>query len=171
MKSAVKAELQNPSGKLLSLDVSFSHIGVAVCDPLQLMARPLLVINRRSRDRDFAHLAKLVVSEEVQAVICGLPFNMDESESERTVGIRTWAMKLAQALRALLGKPMPVIFWDERLTTFAANELRREMWNRGERHIVEEDAAAAAVILQSYLDCKHNGELRDFGQIVLPAKT
>ena len=79
-------------------------------------------------------------------------------------------MKLAHALRHLIGRPIPVIFWDERLSTFAANELRHEMRNRGERHIVEEDAAAVAVILQSYLDCQHRGDAPDFGRIDLPGK-
>jgi putative Holliday junction resolvase len=59
-------------------------------------------------------LATLVQREAAQAVICGLPLNMDGSEGERAQSIRKWAMRLAHALRALLGAPLPVIFWDER---------------------------------------------------------
>ena len=64
--------------------------------------------------------------------------------------MRKWAKRLAYALRALLGSPVPVIFWDERLTTFAANEILSEL----DSDDIAEDAAAAAVILQSYLDAR-----------------
>ena len=60
-------------GKLLALDVGMSRIGVAVCDPLWLGVRPVTVVQRRSRNEDFAVLANLAAKQEVQAVICGLP--------------------------------------------------------------------------------------------------
>lgn len=159
--------MQNPTGKLLALDVGLQRIGVAVCDPLQLAARPLTVIERRSRNEDFALLAQLAKAEESQAVVCGLPLNMDDSEGERAASVRKWAMRLAYALRALNRTVYPILFWDERLSTFAANEIRAQQWNEGRRTVVEEDAAAAAVILQSYLDAQREGDMRDYGQIVL----
>ncbi len=152
----------HPEGKLLALDVGLARIGVAVCDPLQLAARPLTVIHRRSRNEDFAALAKLVQREAAQAVICGLPLNMDGSEGARAQSIRKWAMRLAHALRALLGAPLPVIFWDERLSTYAAQAILAER-----RDAVAEDAAAAAVILQSYLDGRTAAEVMDYGRIDL----
>lgn len=159
--------IQSPPGKLLALDVGLRRIGVAVCDPLQLAARPLTVIVRRSRNEDFEVLARIVKQEGIQAVLCGLPLNMDGSEGERATSVRKWAMRLAYALRALNHSVYPILFWDERLSTFAANELRTQQWNEGRRTLVEEDAAAAAVILQSYLDALREGDLRDFGRIVL----
>lgn len=156
-----------PSGKLLALDVSLKRIGVAVCDPLQLAARPLLVIERRSRNQDFEQLAQLVKAEAVQAIVCGLPLNMDGSEGERAASVRKWAMRLAYALRAINLAVCPILFWDERLSTFAANQIRAQQWNEDRRAIVEEDAAAAAVILQSYLDAQHASEVYDFGSIRL----
>ncbi|MFN8443892.1 MAG: Holliday junction resolvase RuvX [Caldilineaceae bacterium] len=158
---------QHQVGKLLALDVGLRRIGVAVCDPLQLAARPLTVIERRSRNEDFELLAQLVKSEAIQAVICGLPLNMDGSEGERAASVRKWATRLAYALRALNHAVCPILFWDERLSTFAANEIRTQQWNEGRRTIVEEDAAAAAVILQSYLDAQREGDERDFGQVRL----
>ena len=155
-----------PSGKLLALDVGLARIGVAVCDPLQLAARPLTVIHRRSRNEDFAELATLVQREAAQAVICGLPLNMDGSEGERAQSIRKWAMRLAHALRALLGAPLPVIFWDERLSTYAAQAI---LTARGEA--IAEDAAAAAVILQSYLDARSAPEKMEYGRIDLAPRT
>ena len=152
-------------GKLLALDVGMSRIGVAVCDPLWLGVRPVTVVQRRSRNEDFAVLARLASTQEVRAVICGLPLNMDGSEGAQAQTVRKWAQRLAQALRALLGRPVPVIFWDERLTTFAAQELRAEG-----RTEAGEDAVAAAVLLQGYLDARRSGEDLDFGGIDLPQR-
>ncbi len=155
-----------PAGKLLALDVGLARIGVAVCDPLQLAARPLTVIRRRSRNEDFADLAKLVQRETAQAVICGLPLNMDGSEGDRAQTTRKWAMRLAHALRALLGAPLPVIFWDERLSTYAAQAILAESGSD-----IPEDAAAAAVILQSYLDARALPEVVSYGRIDLAPRS
>ena len=155
-----------PAGKLLALDVGLARIGVAVCDPLQLAARPLEVIHRRSRNEDFRLLAQAVQREEAQAVICGLPLTMDGGEGSQAQTVRKWAMRLAHALRALLGAPLPVIFWDERLSTHAAQAIMAER-----RLSVGEDAAAAAVILQSYLDARRSGDRQDYGRIDLPQAT
>jgi len=153
-------------GKLLALDLGLVRIGVAVCDPLGLAARPHSVFYRSSRRADFEQLARLVQSEAVDAVICGLPLSASGGENDHTKSIRKWAMRLAQALRVLIGRPIPVIFWDERLTTFAAQELLAEQGVRGG----EDDAVAAAVILQSYLDAQRQDELIDYGRIELPPK-
>jgi putative Holliday junction resolvase len=158
-----------PHGKLLALDVGLARIGVAVCDGLHLTVRPLTVVDRRSRNEDFAALADLARREDVQAVICGLPLNMDGSEGPQAQTTRKWAMRLAQALRALLHRPLPVIFWDERLTTFAAQELMADSaasLGKG----VREDAVAAAVLLRGYLDAVARGESLQFGRIDLPQK-
>ena len=150
-------------GKLLALDVGMSRIGVAICDLLWLSVRSLTVVQRRSRNEDFAVLASLAATQEVQAVICGLPLNMDGSEGAQAQTVRKWAQRLAQALRALLGRPLPVIFWDERLTTFAVQELLAEGSTEA-----GEDAVAAAVLLQGFLDARRSGEELDFGRIDLP---
>lgn len=155
-------------GKLLALDVGLARIGVAVCDPLRLAARPLTVIHRRSRRDDFAELAQLVQREEVVGIICGLPLNMDGSEGPQAQTVRKWAERCVYALRAILGQTLPLIFWDERLSTFAAQELLAEQGTSKQKPA--EDAAAAAVILQSYLDAQRLGERLDFGRIDLPAK-
>lgn len=149
-------------GKLMALDVGLARIGVAVCDPLWLGARPLTVVERRSRREDFGVLAEIATREEVEAIICGLPLNMDGSEGQQAKTTRKWAERLAYALRTILGQPYPVIFWDERLSTFAAQEILAETGSK-----VAEDAAAAAVILQSYLDAQRSGQVSDFGRIEL----
>ena len=166
-----------PQGKLLALDVGLARIGVAVCDGLQLTVRPLTVVHRRSRSEDFDLLAQLARTEQAAAIICGLPLNMDGSEGPQAQTTRKWAMRLAQALRALLGRSLPVIFWDERLTTFAAQELMSEppaghAASLGEKHGkgVGEDAVAAAVLLRAYLDAAAAGEPFHYGRIDLPPR-
>lgn len=155
-------------GKLLALDVGLARIGVAVCDPLRLAARPLTVIHRRTRRDDFAELAQLVQREEIDEIICGLPLNMDGSEGAQAQTVRKWAERFVYAMRAILGQSLPLIFWDERLSTFAAQELLAEQGTSKQK--IAEDAAAAAVILQNYLDAQRLGETLDFGRIELPAR-
>jgi putative Holliday junction resolvase len=142
-------------GKLLALDVGLVRIGIAVCDPLRLAARPHSTLTRASRREDFAHLAKIAQVEEVVGVVCGLPLNMDGSIGPQAQTTRKWAMRLAQALRVLLGAPLPIALWDERLSSFTAQELA----HRWPRHMGE-DAVAAAVILQSFLAAQKRGDAR-----------
>lgn len=137
------------SGKLLGLDVGLARIGLAVCDPLQLVARPLHTLERASRNEDFARLAHIVEGEEIAGIVCGLPLNMDGSSGPQAKTTRKWAMRLAHALRALLGRSIPIAMHDERLSSFAAQQLAGR-WPSG----VGEDAVAAAVILQSLLDAR-----------------
>ncbi|MBP7961109.1 MAG: Holliday junction resolvase RuvX [Caldilineaceae bacterium] len=150
--------------KLLALDVGLARIGVATGDPLGITVRPVGVIQRRSRREDFAELAGLVRAEGAEAILCGLPLNMDGSEGGQAKTTRKWAMRLAHALRLLLEKPIPIIFWDERLSTHEAQEFL----DQGMR--AEEDAAAAAVILRSYVDAQQRGSTLDYGRIDLPDK-
>ncbi|BAL99179.1 Holliday junction resolvase RuvX [Caldilinea sp.] len=183
-RAAQSSQQAAPAGKLMSLDVGQARIGVAVCDPLQLGARPLTVIQCHSEDEDFATLARLVQQEEIQAIICGLPLNMDGSEGPQAQSVRGWAQRLAQALRQTLDPAPPILFWDERLSSYEAQSLlaaqaqveenaariahlalpksRRDKRRRrtgqqrkGQKSHIVDDAIAAAVILQSYLDaCK-----------------
>lgn len=152
--------------RLLALDVGLARIGVALADPLGLAARPLLTLQRRSRNEDFALLAELVTRHEVTAIICGLPLHMDGSEGAQATTTRKWAMRLAQALRAILGRPIPVIFWDERLSSFTARDLQEVAYPSA-----GEDALAATVILQAYLDAQRSGDPRSYGRIDLPPRS
>jgi putative Holliday junction resolvase len=133
------------TGKLLALDVGLARIGLAVCDPLRLAARPHSTLTRASRRDDFAHLAAVARQEEIVGIVCGLPLNMD--------GTRKWALRLAQALRVLLGRPLPIALWDERLSSYSTREIAPH-WPRS----VGEDALAATVILESFLVAQRRGE-------------
>ena len=134
----------------MALDVGDARIGVAVCDPLRLTVRPLRTLRRRSRRQDFAALAKIYAEEEAVLVVCGLPLNMDGSEGPRARKVRNWAARFGRALRVIGGQQVPLQFWDERLSSFAADEWIAEFGP----HDAGQDAIAAAVILRSFLDAQ-----------------
>ena len=140
-------------GKLMGLDVGLARIGVAVCDPLRLAARPLTVVKRRSRREDFGVLAEMVTVEEVEAIICGLPLNMDGSEGPRCQKTRAFARNLSRLTE------LPIGFWDERLSTVAAERALLEADTSRKRRGEVIDHVAAGFILQGVLDRLRN--LRD----------
>ncbi|MCX7912804.1 MAG: Holliday junction resolvase RuvX [Dehalococcoidales bacterium] len=129
---------------MLGLDIGDSRIGVALSDPLGILASPFAIINRDDDMTAVARIAEIVRSESVGRVIVGLPLNMDGTAGSQAEKTRAFAGELAR----ILG--IPVEFRDERLSTISAKGLLREAGKnrRGTRY----DAAAAAIILQSYLD-------------------
>lgn len=147
----------SPLGKIMALDVGDARIGVAVCDPLRLTVRPLCTLRRRSRRQDFAALARIYVEEEAELVVCGLPLNMDGSEGPQARKVRSWVARFGRALRAIREEEVSLHFWDERLSSFAADEWIAEAGP----HRAGQDAVAAAVILRSYLD-EQGGDGRKF---------
>ncbi len=170
--ASAPADKTNPArfpteGKLLALDVGLARIGLALCDPLRLAARPHSTLTRKSRRDDFAKLTQIVKNEEIVGVVCGLPLNMDGSSGTQAQTTRKWAMRLAQALRTLLGRPVPIAFWDERLSSFTARELAHQ-WPRQ-----AEDAIAATVILEGFLSAHRRSEpsLAIMEVIDLPARS
>ncbi len=129
--------------RYLALDLG-EHIGVAISDASGMVARPLEVFRRRSLEEDIAHLRALIAEHGVEAVIVGLPRNMDGTEGEQAAWVRAYSAALAEAL------PVPLRLWDERLTTHEAEAILRQQRRRRPRRWV--DAVAAAVILQGFLD-------------------
>ena len=134
-------------GRILALDLGEKRIGVALSDPLRMVARPLTVVQRASKVKDFAAIDRLVAEHGVSLVLCGYPLSLDGSEGPQGRRIRRYAEKLAEAL------PVEVVLWDESYSTAEAERLmssQRGLTPRERRGWV--DAVAAAVILQGYLD-------------------
>jgi putative Holliday junction resolvase len=131
---------------IAGLDLGTKTIGVAVSDPSLRFAHPRAVIRRTKFSADAAKLLADLAREEVGAIVVGLPVNMDGSEGPRAQASRAFARNLER----LTG--LPIVFWDERLSTVAAERALIEMdvsrKKRGERI----DSAAAAFILQGVLD-------------------
>ncbi len=133
-----------PPGRLLALDLGQARSGVAVCDERGILATPLTTLPRHpTRAADFAELAALVVRERAVGVLVGLPVGGDEREGGQARWTRRYAGRLSAAL------PVPLAFWDETLTSSDAGRLVAEAGGR-----TPLDAAAAAVILQSFLEAR-----------------
>lgn len=135
-------------GKVLGLDVGDKRIGVAVCDPLRLVARPLQTILRGGRDRDnWTEFAHILQREEIVEIVCGLPLHMNGSEGDQARRTRKWAKRFIDAMREATAAALPIHFQDERLSSFAADEILAATGSKA-----SQDAAAAAVLLQAWLD-------------------
>jgi putative Holliday junction resolvase len=146
-------------GRLLAIDHGQKVIGLAVCDPTGLIARPLMLIQRASKKEDFAKINTIIVEQDVKGVIVGLPVSPPHiTVYTQADQVRKWAGRLAAAIS------VPVYLWNERYSSQEAEEILTES---GKPIPARIDAVAAAVILQSFLD-----SLRDEGiawpEVVLP---
>ena len=139
-------------GRFVALDPGTKRIGVAVCDETQTVCRPVKTIQRTSWKNTVENVKQLLAEYDARALIIGLPYNFDGSESEMTESARDMAAKLEMSVG------IPVFLQDERATSF---EARGRLWAQGKttretRHV---DAEAAAVILEDFLD-RHRSILR-----------
>ena len=137
--------------KLLALDVGDRRVGVAVSDPTGLIATPLDIIRRSSKKKDFARIARLVREHSAGLIVVGHPLNADGSAGPQALRVERYAVALSEALR-LEGLSLPVIMWDEYGSTQRAQTLMIGAGRRVKDRRLRLDAAAAAVILQDYLD-------------------
>jgi putative Holliday junction resolvase len=133
------------AGRCLALDVGQRRTGVAVGERL---ARPLLTLKRRSKAEDFDAIAQLVRQHQVDTLVVGKPLNMDGSEGFVAQRVMRYAQRLVAALSET-GLEVQLVFWDERLSTVEAG---RKLLSGGGKGRTGIDAAAAAVILQGFLD-------------------
>ncbi|KQZ16884.1 Holliday junction resolvase [Mesorhizobium sp. Root552] len=135
------------SGKTVAgLDLGDKTIGVAISDQRFSFAHPRPVIIRRKFSLDAAALLQMLQKESVGAVVIGLPINMDGSEGPRAQKSRAFVRNMAQLTE------LPFAFWDERLSTVAAERTLIEMDFSRNKRSGKIDSAAAAFILQGVLD-------------------
>jgi putative Holliday junction resolvase len=132
--------------RLLGLDVGDKTIGLALSDPALSVASPVTTIKRTKFTADAASLLKLAAERGVGGLVIGLPLNMDGSEGPRCQSVRQFASNLLKL------KDLPILFWDERLSTMAVERaMIAHDLTRAKRDKVV-DQAAAAFILQGALD-------------------
>ena len=135
----------------MALDVGDKRIGLAISDEMLLTAQTRPTLKRTNLNSDVEQLRKLAEMNEVQEIIVGNPLHMDGRPSAQSQKIAKFARKLHAATR------IPITFWDERLTSFAAEQHLEEMglnWRQRREHV---DQVAAMLILQSYLDGRRAG--------------
>ena len=138
----------------MALDPGTKRIGVALSDEMGWTAQPLETFERRSLDKDIAHLQHLIDEHNVREVVMGLPIRLDGRIGPEAEQVQRFIQRLEQSLS------VPVIPWDERLTTRSAEDLLIEanVSRRKRRGVV--DRVAAAIILQSYLESLSAGRER-----------
>lgn len=135
---------------MLALDIGDKRIGVAVSDPMGVLASALTVIERRGGEADFRTILKLAEENEIGRIIVGLPRLMDGRSGAQAEKTRAFAEKLARLA------PVPVETFDERLSSSIAEGLMQEAGRKPREIKARRDAVAAALILQWYLNEKFN---------------
>jgi putative holliday junction resolvase len=135
-----------PGARLLGLDVGTKTVGMALSDTTRLIASPLSTLRRTRFREDAGRIAAAVAEHGVGAVVIGLPLQLDGRDGPRTQGVRQFARNLAAYLDC------PIVFWDERLSTAAVERgmIAGDLSRARRREII--DRAAAAYILQGFLD-------------------
>ena len=135
-----------PNRAIAGLDLGEKTIGVAISDLRRQVASPAEVIRREKFTLDAARLLALVEARSIAGLILGLPLNMDGSEGPRVQSTRAFARNLERLT------PLPIGFWDERLSTVAAERALLEADTSRKRRKEVIDAVAAGYILQGALD-------------------
>ncbi len=133
-------------GALAGLDLGTMTIGVAISDVLRSVATPTETIKRKKFGVDAAKLLELTTHRLITGIVLGLPRNMDGSEGPRAQATRAFARNLERLT------PLPITYWDERLSTVAAERALLEADTSRKRRAEVIDHVAAGYILQGMLD-------------------
>jgi putative holliday junction resolvase len=132
--------------RTMGLDVGSKTVGVAVSDELGFSAHPITTVRRTNIRADLHELAKLITEQDVVRLIVGLPLNMNGSEGPRAGESRKLGDALADQTK------LPVVYWDERLTSVAAEKalIEADVSRKKRKEVI--DQVAACLILQGWLD-------------------
>lgn len=135
--------------RIMGLDFGSKTVGVAVCDPLGYTAQGVETITRKEENklrRTLSRIEALIKEYEITSIVLGYPKNMNDTIGERA--------RKTEEFKEMLERRtgLPVILWDERLTTIEADQILRESGVRRENRKEVIDKIAAGIILQSYLE-------------------
>ena len=139
--------------RIMGLDFGSKTVGVAVSDALLITAQGVEIIRRKEENKlrqTLARIEELVVEYEVEEIVLGLPKHLNGTEGVRVEITEEFKEKLERRIG------LPVVFWDERLTTVSADRAMMEAGIRRENRKEYVDMLAAVFILQGYLDRKNN---------------
>ncbi len=135
--------------KILGLDYGEKYVGVAMSDPLGIIGSPLETIYRKEENKlrkTYARIEELVKENGVERIVIGLPKNMNNTEGDSAANCREFASNVERRTG------LPVVLWDERLSTSSARNILMESGVRREDRKEVIDKIAAGIILQNYLD-------------------
>lgn len=141
--------------RIMGLDFGSKTVGVAISDPLLITAQGIEIIRRKDENklrRTLARIEELIVEYEVSEIVLGLPKNMNDTLGERA----ELTLEFKDKLERRTG--LPVVMWDERLTTVSADKVMMEAGIRREHRKEYVDKIAAVFILQGYLDYRGSKE-------------
>jgi len=134
--------------RVMALDVGERRIGVAVSDELGWLARTVTVIERHDLEVDLTAVQALVAELGAELLVVGYPRSMSGEIGEQAQRMERFVAQL----QPVVG--VPIVLWDERLSTFTATQILREQGVEARAQKKRVDAVAAAVILQDYLDAQ-----------------
>ena len=137
-------------GRIIAFDIGDKRVGVAMSDPLGIMALPQKTYWRKGYEQDLAALCELAKANCAEKIVCGLPLNFDGSESEQTTKTREFIEGLKTHT------DIPVVTADERFTTLMARRVLIEADMRREKRKEVIDSIAASYILEDYLKRQDN---------------
>ena len=141
---------------MIGLDVGDKRIGIAAADGLGLTAQGLPTIERRKPDEDLDRIIEIYRDRSASTLVVGLPKNMDGSIGPQGEKVQAFTEALVQRMvEAGLEEPR-IVYWDERLTTVAANRTLLEADLSRKKRKGAVDRLAAVLILQGYLDLEKN---------------
>jgi putative Holliday junction resolvase len=129
----------------MAVDYGSARTGVAVSDPLGLIAGEAFTINEKDLGKLISTLAELCREKNVNHIVVGNPKHMNADEGERSEMSKTFAKRLGAELN------IPITLWDERLTSMAAHRILNDTDTRGKKRKNTVDAVAASLILEGYL--------------------
>ena len=134
--------------RILGLDIGTKTIGIALSDELSLTAQGLFTLKRKGLQSDIRELEKLIGEWSVERIVIGLPKNMNNTLGTSANMVLSFIEELAKSV------DLPVVTWDERLSTVAAEKalLEADMSRKKRKRVI--DTVAAQLILQGYLDCQ-----------------
>ena len=137
--------------RIMGLDVGDKTIGVALSDPMFLIANPLETIKRTKASKDIARLVEIIAQKDVETIVVGLPKNMNNTIGPQSMKV----MSFVDLLKKQTDKE--VVYEDERMTTLQSERVLIDMDVRRENRKTHIDKIAATFILQTYLDRRNNG--------------
>ncbi len=137
-------------GRIMGLDIGDKTIGVAVSDLMGLTAQGVTTIKRVGKKKDIEEIKKIISEKQVNKIVSGLPKNMNGTVGSQGEKVQKFCELLKQETN------LPIEFWDERLSTVAAERSLIEGNVRRENRKKVIDMLAAVIILQGYLDLQRN---------------
>lgn len=138
--------------RYLAIDHGDKRTGLAICDASETLVSPHSVIETGNERQLLTRVLAVIQQERIEAVVIGLPFNMDGTEGPRAKKVRHFASLLNQAISC------PILFHDERLSSFEAEHLSVDLELTRKKKKKRLDAIAAAAILNSFLEHKQGDQ-------------